>query len=177
MARQAAVGDFWSFLLLFARVRIDARERFVSSGDTIEDRITGLTWEATLRPGSVTWDQAVSYCQEKGWRLPEESELSEIMGISYEDFFSGNRVLRAREISTIGLNEVPEALWTNTVNNLNNNLAAVCTQIDAWTGSKQKDLLCSCGGSDTDLNGCGCPRKSDLSVCNGTLAMRVWCVR
>jgi len=64
--------------------------RFTTDEDnvTVNDRVTGLVWQARLGP-SATWEQANTYCQENpanlpgtGWRLPGLKELTGIVDYS-----------------------------------------------------------------------------------------------
>ncbi len=60
--------------------------RFVDHGDgTVTDSCTGLMWQRETAPGTYTWQQALSHCQElehagyQDWRLPNVMELVSIL--------------------------------------------------------------------------------------------------
>jgi hypothetical protein len=54
---------------------------------TILDQATGLTWQATLDPGSYTWGDALKYCAGlgAGWRVPSLTEIQTIIDEATED--------------------------------------------------------------------------------------------
>lgn len=59
-----------------ATVRADAPAgRYVVSADTVQDRLTGLTWQWPV--DSFTWEAAKAHCSQLtgGWRLPSLKEL------------------------------------------------------------------------------------------------------
>lgn len=59
---------------------------FVNNGDgTITDTSTGLMWQQTTAPGTYTWAQGLSYCENlslagySDWRLPNPKEMDSIV--------------------------------------------------------------------------------------------------
>ncbi len=63
---------------------------FTDNGDTITDNDTGLIWMKATAPDSMTWEDALSYCDtltlagESDWRLPTVKELQSI--VDYESY-------------------------------------------------------------------------------------------
>jgi len=62
---------------------------FVDNSDgTISDTSTGLMWQKATAPGTYTWEQALSYCENltlgghSDWRLPNRNELQSIVDYS-----------------------------------------------------------------------------------------------
>jgi uncharacterized protein DUF1566 len=61
-------------------------ERFVDNGDgTLTDTCTGLMWEQDSGVGTLTWPQALRYCEKldmgghTDWRLPNVRELQSLV--------------------------------------------------------------------------------------------------
>lgn len=61
--------------------------RFLVSADTVQDAVTGLTWQRQPSPAAMTWVDATAYCT-GAWRLPRIKELQSIV-----DYKSGASVL------------------------------------------------------------------------------------
>lgn len=66
-----------------------AENRFTDNGDgTVTDNSTGIMWQQAIAPGTYTWEQALSYCENltlagyTDWRLPTISELDSIVDLS-----------------------------------------------------------------------------------------------
>ena len=64
---------------------------FIDNGDgTVTDTDTGLMWQKDTAPGTYTWQQALSYCEDlifpaggySDWRLPNRNELQSIVDYS-----------------------------------------------------------------------------------------------
>ena len=64
---------------------------FVDNSDgTITDTSTGLMWQKATAPGTYTWEQALTYCENltlpaggySDWRLPNRNELQSIVDYS-----------------------------------------------------------------------------------------------
>jgi hypothetical protein len=62
---------------------------FIDNGDgTITDTSTGLVWQQATAPGTYTWEQALTYCENltlgghSDWRLPNRNELQSIVDYS-----------------------------------------------------------------------------------------------
>jgi hypothetical protein len=64
---------------------------FIDNGDgTISDTSTGLMWQKATAPGTYTWEQALTYCENltlpaggySDWRLPNRNELQSIVDYS-----------------------------------------------------------------------------------------------
>ena len=67
-------------------------DNFVDNGDgTVTDSDTGLMWQQDTAPGTYTWQQALSYCENlslgrySDWRLPNRNELQSIVNYSQYD--------------------------------------------------------------------------------------------
>jgi hypothetical protein len=63
-----------------------ARDKFIDNGDgTVTDTSRGLMWQEATVPGTHTWEQALSRCEDltsarySDWRLPTIKELSSIV--------------------------------------------------------------------------------------------------
>lgn len=70
-------------------VQWGSSDDFNDNGDgTITDKDTGLMWQKERAPGSYTWEQALSYCEDlelaayDDWRLPTAKELQSIVDYS-----------------------------------------------------------------------------------------------
>ena len=70
-------------------VQWGSSDDFNDNGDgTITDNDTGLMWQKEPAPGSYTWEQALSYCEDlelaayTDWRLPTAKELQSIVDYS-----------------------------------------------------------------------------------------------
>jgi len=68
-----------------------SNNRFVDNSDgTITDTSTGLMWQKATAPGTYTWEQALTYCENltlpaggySDWRLPNRNELQSIVDYS-----------------------------------------------------------------------------------------------
>ena len=66
-----------------------SNNNFVDNGDgTISDTSTGLMWQKATAPGTYTWEQALTYCENltlagiSDWRLPNRNELQSIVDYS-----------------------------------------------------------------------------------------------
>jgi len=67
-----------------------AAERFVLLSDfnneAVLDKTTGLVWERSPQPSTVTWNEARTICVkktvggQKGWRLPSPADLRSLVG-------------------------------------------------------------------------------------------------
>jgi hypothetical protein len=64
---------------------------FVDNSDgTISDTSTGLMWQKATAPGTYTWEQAITYCENltlpaggySDWRMPNRNELQSIVDYS-----------------------------------------------------------------------------------------------
>jgi hypothetical protein len=62
---------------------------FIDNGNgTITDTGTGLMWQKATAPGTYTWEQALTYCENlilgghSDWRLPNRNELQSIVDYS-----------------------------------------------------------------------------------------------
>jgi hypothetical protein len=58
--------------------------RYTTSGGTVYDTKTKLTWQQAVAPGTYTWANAKAYCaglslNGTGWRLPTIKELQTIV--------------------------------------------------------------------------------------------------
>ena len=62
-----------------------ADDTYVAQGNTVVDTITGLVWEKTASAASLSWGEALAYCQNKtvdgytDWRLPDIMELETLV--------------------------------------------------------------------------------------------------
>ena len=68
-----------------------SNNNFVDNSDgTISDTSTGLMWQKATAPGTYTWEQALTYCENltlpaggySDWRLPNRNELQSIVDYS-----------------------------------------------------------------------------------------------
>ena len=66
-----------------------SQNNFIYNGDgTVTDTATGLMWQQTTAPGTFTWEQALTYCEnltlagKSDWRLPNRNELQTIVNYS-----------------------------------------------------------------------------------------------
>ena len=68
-----------------------SNNNFIDNGDgTITDTSTGLMWQKATAPGTYTWEQALTYCENltlpaggySDWRLPNRNELQSIVDYS-----------------------------------------------------------------------------------------------
>ena len=64
-------------------------DNFIDNGDgTVTNTDTGLMWQKATAPGTYTWEQALSYCENlplagyNDWRLPNRNELQSIVDYS-----------------------------------------------------------------------------------------------
>jgi hypothetical protein len=64
---------------------------FIDNGNgTITDTGTGLMWQKATAPGTYTWEQALTYCENltlpaggySDWRLPNRNELQTLVDYS-----------------------------------------------------------------------------------------------
>jgi hypothetical protein len=82
-----------------------ANASFVDNGNgTVTDRSTGLMWQQAAAPGTMTWEQALAYCENltlaghTDWRLPNRNELQSIVDFTRDNpainttFFPGTGV-------------------------------------------------------------------------------------
>ena len=59
--------------------------KYNDGGGTVSDIATGLMWQKATAPGTYTWAQAISYCENltlgghSDWRLPTIEELDSIV--------------------------------------------------------------------------------------------------
>jgi hypothetical protein len=67
----------------------DIKGHFIDNGDgTVTDPSSGLMWQQTTAPGSYTWEQALSYCENLAlagytdWRLPTIRDLDSIVDLN-----------------------------------------------------------------------------------------------
>ena len=77
---------------MFAPCAVDSQDNnFIDNGDgTISDTSTGLMWQKATAPGTYTWEQALTYCENltlpaggySDWRLPNRNELQSIVDYS-----------------------------------------------------------------------------------------------
>ena len=76
---------------MFAPCAVDSQHNnFIDNGDgTITDTVTGLMWQKATAPGTYTWEQALTYCENltlagdySDWRLPNRNELQSIVDYS-----------------------------------------------------------------------------------------------
>jgi uncharacterized protein DUF1566 len=86
---------------------------------TITEKVSGLTWEATVDGTSYTQDDAAAHCAAKGgdWRLPTRLELTSL--VDYTIASPGPT------INAIFANTPPVVYWTQTLYHNNNG--------DAWS--------------------------------------------
>ena len=98
-------GDKTNNFLYVRAVRSgQSNNNFVDNNDgTITDTSTGLMWQQATAPGTYTWEQALTYCENltlpaggySDWRLPNRNELQSIVDYSRfspsidTTFFSG----------------------------------------------------------------------------------------
>jgi len=68
-----------------------SNNNFIDNGNgTITDTSTGLMWQKATAPGTYTWEQALTYCENltlpaggySDWRLPNKNELQSIVDYS-----------------------------------------------------------------------------------------------
>lgn len=107
-ATTAAVGDLYAHIIIFGdgndgyqdktaqnhfrcvRGENDVTEQFNDNGDgSITDLTTGLVWQETTADSNgdgyittddkATWEEALTYCKESGWRLPNARELKSLV--------------------------------------------------------------------------------------------------
>ena len=80
------------------QVRAVRGEQLMSSGSlmanidgTVTDSYSGLTWQVATAPEAMTWQEALSYCEEltlaeySDWRLPNQEELRSITDYELSD--------------------------------------------------------------------------------------------
>ena len=67
-------------------------DNFIDNGDgTVTDNATSLMWQKDTAPGTYTWEEALSYCENlklagyNDWRLPNRNELQSIVDYSQHD--------------------------------------------------------------------------------------------
>lgn len=105
---------------------------------TVTDLETGLMWQQDTAPGTYTWGQALSYCENlklggyRDWRLPNRNELQSI--VDYSRF--------TPSIDAV-FNAESTFYWTSTTyDNF---------QIYAWVISFEDGLINCCGGKGSPL--------------------------
>ena len=66
-----------------------SNNNFIDNGNgTVTDTITGLMWQQATAPGTYSWKQAITYCENltlagySDWRLPNRNELQSIVDYS-----------------------------------------------------------------------------------------------
>jgi len=64
--------------------------RYTTTGGTVYDTKTKLTWQQAVAPGTYTWAGAKTYCSglnlgDTGWRLPTVKELQTIVDDSQKN--------------------------------------------------------------------------------------------
>jgi hypothetical protein len=82
------------------------------NNDAVFDKETGLVWELSPHPDTVTWNEARATCVnrviggQKGWRLPAPSEMRSLVGPAVDD--PGPNLPPGHPF----LNVQPTAYWT-----------------------------------------------------------------
>jgi hypothetical protein len=78
-----------SFLYVRAVRGGQSSNNFVDNSDgTISDTSTGLMWQKATAPGTFSWEEALTYCENltlgghSDWRLPNRNELQSIVNYS-----------------------------------------------------------------------------------------------
>jgi hypothetical protein len=160
-------------LLLACACEDSAQNRFEVVDDRIHDQLTGKVWEATLKPGAISWNDAVAFCDDRGMRLPVQDELTALFDIENCSDYSC-----AHTISITGVNEEPGAVWSLTSNDIDESLAVVCTppRLDgAWLAEPE----CFCRVDAMIDKTTPCPTKDQATIVYSATAVepiRVWCV-
>jgi len=92
---------------------------FVDNSDsTISDTSTGLMWQKATAPGTYTWEEALTYCEnltladKSDWRLPNRNELQSIV-----NYNTHNPVID----TTFFPGTVASGYWSSTTNASNTN--------------------------------------------------------